>query len=89
MEFGTMNTECVEENLRALIAEALHRDTARLRPDEPLMEALELDSMDTLELLVAVEERFDIYFPDHRLSQLNTLRQLTDGIHQQLTENLS
>ena len=89
MEFGTMNTECVEENLRALIAEALHRDTARLRPDEPLMEALELDSLDALRLLVAVEERFDIYFPDHCLSQMNTLRRLTDGIHQQLTENPS
>lgn len=89
MEYGTMNTECVEEDLRALIAEALDRDTARLRPDEPLIEALELDSLHALQLLVAVEERFDIYFPDHCLSQLNTLRRLTDGVHQQLTENLS
>ncbi len=89
MEYGTMNTVCVEEDVRALISEALHRNTARLRADEPLMQALGLDSLQALQLLVAVEERFDIYFPDHCLSQLNTLRQLADGIHQQLTENAS
>lgn len=84
-----MKTECLENDLRVLLAEALGKDIGPLTTDEPLMAALDLDSLEALQLLVALEQRFDIYFPDHTLSQLKTLRQLSEAIHQQLKEQSS
>lgn len=84
-----MNTVCVENDLRTLLKDELGKDIRDLPADAPLMTALNLDSLEALQLLVAVEDRFDIYFPDHTLSQLHTLHLLSEGIHQQLVEKES
>ena len=48
--------------------------------DDDLARELAIDSLAGLRVLAAVEKRFDVRFPDERLSELRTLRQLLDCI---------
>lgn len=66
------------EELRALIVEEIGRiapdaDAAPLSGDEDLREALDLDSMDIFNLVVAVSQRLGIDIPDADAGKLTTL----------------
>ena len=69
-----------EKNLRALLAGVFGQDAWRVSPDDDLMHELGLDSLAVLGLLAAVEKKFDVRFPDDRLGDIRTLRQLLDLI---------
>lgn len=65
-----------EQALRGLLAEVSKRDLAGAGLDDDLVEVLGLDSLAALRLLAAVEVRFRVRFPDERLAEFRTLRQL-------------
>ncbi len=71
--------------LRQLIHEELDVPTDRLGPDFDLREEMDVDSLDFVEILVAVEERFDAEIPDASASSIRTLR----GLHDALADALS
>lgn len=75
-----MNEVSHEEDLRTLLAHAFGQDAWRVGEDEDLMHELGLDSLAVLRLLAAVEKRFDVRFPDDRLGDIRTLRELLDLI---------
>lgn len=67
-----------ETELRATVIEALHRiapeaEAADLADDADLQEALDLDSMDFLNLMIAVQERTGIEVPEQDYPQVVTL----------------
>ena len=64
--------------LRQLLAEVFGKHAWRVGMDDDLMCALGLDSLAGLRLLATVEKRFDTRFPDERLGDIRTLRQLLD-----------
>ena len=61
--------------LLKLAATAMHRTPDELSMDEPLEEQ-GADSIDMVEILLAVEDRYDIYVPDSVVVELRTLSQL-------------
>jgi acyl carrier protein len=72
----------LEQRLRAVLGEVSRKDLSQVGLDENLVRVLGLDSLAALRLLAAVEKRFNIRFPDDRLSEFRTLRQLRDFISQ-------
>jgi acyl carrier protein len=70
----------LEQRLRLVLAEVSKHDLTHIGLDEDLVRALGLDSLAALRLLAAVEKRFGVRFPDHRLGEFRTLRQLCDFI---------
>ena len=68
------------ETLRAIVSSVSRRDASRVELDDDLVPTLSLDSLAGLRVLAAVEKRFGVRFPDERLSELRTLRQLLDFI---------
>jgi acyl carrier protein len=54
--------------------------------DDDLVRVLGLDSLAALRLLATVEKRFGVRFPDERLAEFRTLRQLRDFIASPLVE---
>lgn len=44
---------------------------------------LELDSLDTVEALVALEEEFDLEFPDKIADQIKTVQEAVDWIYEE------
>jgi acyl carrier protein len=79
-ERGRAARQELEQDLRAIIAEHAGTDVSALGLDEDLVKALGLDSLAGLRLLARVEKRFDVHFPDARLSHLRTLRLLLDEL---------
>ena len=76
-----MKSNEVEASVRKIVAEVARREVAALGDDDDLVEKLGLDSLQGLQMLAAVEKRFDVRFPDERLVDLRTIRRLTDAIH--------
>lgn len=69
-----MNEERAREVLVGSLGEiAPEVDAAAIDPDLPLAEQLELDSMDFLNLIVAVAARTGIEVPERDYPQLETL----------------
>jgi acyl carrier protein len=69
-----------EQRLRDVLAEVSRRDLAGTGLDDDLVRVLGLDSLAALRLLAAIEKRYGIRFPDERLAEFRTLRQLLDFI---------
>ncbi len=72
-----------EKDLRTLLAEVSGQDTSIVGPDDDLTHTLGLDSLAGLRLLAAVEKRFGVRFPDDRLGEIRTLKQLLELIESQ------
>jgi acyl carrier protein len=71
-----------EAEARAIVLEALRQvapeaDLERLDPSADLREELEIDSMDVLNLAIAIHERTGVEIPE---SDYAELRSLTDGV---------
>jgi acyl carrier protein len=76
----SMTIHAREPELRELLAEISGRKTASLAPDDDIIAVLGLDSLAGLRLLAAIEKRFDVRFPDERLSEFRTLRALLEVV---------
>ncbi|HLK09787.1 MAG TPA: phosphopantetheine-binding protein [Candidatus Binatia bacterium] len=66
-------TEIRATVLRLLGDVAPEADLAALRPDAPLREQLDLDSMDFLNLMIAIHEAFGVEIPEADYPRLATL----------------
>jgi acyl carrier protein len=75
-----MSERDVQPRLRAVLGEVSRQDLTAVGPDDDLVLRLGLDSLAALRLLAAVEKRFGVRFPDGRLGEFRTLRQLGDYI---------
>jgi acyl carrier protein len=70
----------LEQRLRNVLGEVSRHDLQVTGLDEDLVRELGLESLAALRLLAAVEKRFDVRFPDDRLAEFRTLRQLREFI---------
>jgi len=52
------------EKIRDIIVEQLGVDESAVSPETSLMKDLEADSLDAVEIIMAIEEEFDIEVPD-------------------------
>lgn len=71
-------------DLLKLAANAIHRPISELSLDTPL-EDQGLDSIDLVEILLAVEDRFGVYVPDSDVVELRTLAQLAAWLDEHQT----
>ena len=67
----------VEERLRAIFVEELKIPAEKLKPEARLKEDLSADELDLVELVMAVEEEFDIEINDDDAEKLTTVGELT------------
>ena len=63
----------VEERVKAIIVEQLGVEENDVAPAAKFIEDLGADSLDTVELVMAFEEEFDIEIPDEDAEQLTTV----------------
>jgi acyl carrier protein len=66
----------VERRLRALVAEQLGVGEHELERHVSLRDDLAVDSLDLLEVVVAIEDAWDVTFPDRLLAQVRTYGEL-------------
>lgn len=69
------------KKVRAVVAKHLELDTEKLTP-ETTFEEIEADSLDVVEIVMALEEEFDIEIPDEKVENVKSLQQVVDFIRE-------
>ncbi len=67
----------IEDRLTDLLAEHLGVDREKVTPDADLIEDLGADSLDLVEIVMAIEEEFRIEIPDAEAEKLLTVADAT------------
>jgi len=67
-----VDKEKIEEKLRAVVCQQLHVTEPEVTLDARFVEDLHADSLDTVELIMAIEEEFDIEIPDEIAEKIKT-----------------
>lgn len=68
-----MAAQDVADALREIMAARLGLTPEQIVPEARLVEDLGLDSLDAVELAIAVERKFDIEVPEEELTRLKTV----------------
>ncbi|MDP9372156.1 MAG: acyl carrier protein [Chloroflexota bacterium] len=66
-------TGAVDERLRKIIADQLGVEEEKVTPDAHFIEDLNADSLDLVELIMALEEEFGVEISDEEANQLTTV----------------
>ena len=72
--------EITFENVRDIIVSTLSCDADQITPDTNLFEDLEADSLEAVELSMALEEAFDVTISDEDLPNMKTVGDLVNFI---------
>ena len=68
----------VTRRLQKLISDELAIDIDKVLPDADLFDDLNFDSLDTVEMVISIENEFDIEIADEDIDDLRTVRQISD-----------
>ncbi|MEQ1664474.1 MAG: acyl carrier protein [Bdellovibrionales bacterium] len=70
----------VEPRIKKIIEEQLGVEGDRIKPDASFIDDLGADSLDIVELVMAMEEEFDLEIPDEDAEKLKTVNDVTKYI---------
>jgi acyl carrier protein len=70
----------VVKRVKEIIAEQLGVDEVQVVSEASFMDDLGADSLDTVELVMALEEEFDIEIPDEDAEKIQTVQDAVDYI---------
>jgi acyl carrier protein len=68
------------EKVKKIVAEQLGVDIEQVKPEASFANDLGADSLDTVELVMALEEEFDIEIPDEAAEGISTVQAAVDYI---------
>ncbi len=74
------------EKMKKLIADRLEIDESKITPDSSFRQDLGADSLDTYELVYAIEEELGITIPDEKANEFNTVRDAMEFIKTELAK---
>lgn len=69
------------EKVKKIVAEQLEVDSDKVKPESTFAEDLGADSLDTVELVMALEEEFGIEIPDEAAEKIDTVQAAVDFIN--------
>lgn len=77
-----MSQADIFEKVKAIVAEQLSIDDAsKITPESNFASDLQADSLDTVELVMALEEEFDVEIPDEAAEKILTVQEAVDYIN--------
>ncbi|MEG4074640.1 acyl carrier protein [Microcoleus sp. Pol14C2] len=72
------------EKVKAVVAKQLEVDASQVTINANFANDLGADSLDAVELIMAIEEEFDIEIPDEVAEQISTVQQAVDYIYKKV-----
>ena len=79
-----MDKEAAFETFKKCTVEVLQVDAEQVKPDARFGEDLDADSLDLVELVMALEEAFDITVPEEELEGVETVEQAFELVSSKL-----
>ena len=70
----------IKKQIIQLIAKQLNKKEEDVKPDMEFVEGLKADSLDIVEIVMTVEEQFDLQIPDDKAEQMKTVQDLVSYI---------
>ena len=70
----------IDKRVKEIVAEQLGVDEAQVTNEASFMDDLGADSLDTVELIMALEEEFDIEISDEDAEKIQTVQDAVDYI---------
>lgn len=74
--------DAIEDKVRKIIAEQLQKDPAELKLEDSFIENLEADSLDIVELVMAMEDAFQMDIPDEAAEKIQTVKDAIEYIRE-------
>lgn len=74
----------IEERVKKIVAEQLGVKEDEVQPSASFVEDLGADSLDTVELVMALEEEFETEIPDEEAEKITTVQLAVDYINKNL-----
>ena len=78
------NTMTAEDRVKKIIVEQLGVEEDDVTPEASFVEDLGADSLDTVELVMAFEEEFDIEIPDEEAEKILTVGRAIEYIKEKM-----
>ncbi len=75
-----MDAKSVEERVKNIIVEQLRVEPEQVKPEAQFVNDLGADSLDTVELIMALEEEFDVEIPDEQAEKIKTVGEAIEHI---------
>jgi acyl carrier protein len=75
--------EQVEQRIKKIVAEQLGVNETEVKNESSFVDDLGADSLDTVELVMALEEEFECEIPDEQAEKIHTVQQAIDFINSQ------
>ncbi|MGB8436982.1 MAG: acyl carrier protein [Burkholderiales bacterium] len=72
--------ENVDQRVRKIVAEQLGVNESEIKNESRFVDDLGADSLDTVELVMALEEEFETEIPDEEAEKITTVQQAIDFI---------
>jgi acyl carrier protein len=72
--------ENVEQRVKKIVAEQLGVNEADVKSESSFVNDLGADSLDTVELVMALEEEFECEIPDEDAEKITTVQQAVDYV---------
>lgn len=76
-----MSQSEIFEKVKKIVADQLSVDAETVTPQSNFANDLGADSLDTVELVMALEEEFDIEIPDEAAEKITTVQEAVDYIN--------
>ena len=70
----------IEERVKKIIVEQLGVKEEDVKPEASFVENLSADSLNTIELVITLEEKFDIEIPDEEAEKITTVQSAIDYV---------
>ena len=72
------------DRVKKVVVEQLEVEPEKVTPDASFANDLQADSLDVVELVMALEEEFDIEIPDEAAEQIDTVGKAVDHISEKV-----
>ena len=72
--------ENIKDKVLSIIADQLDLDKSTIKMESSFVDDLGADSLDTVELVLALEEEFEVNIPDEEAEKITTVKQAVQKI---------
>jgi len=81
-----VNKEEIFPKIVPIIAEQLKIKPEEIKPDSKFIDDLGADSLDAVEIVMGIEERFNVEIPDEEIDKIKTVKDIVDYLARKIVD---